>query len=191
MPKRSRYTLAYKLKVLKAYDEKKSFNKISKSFKIDRRTIRGWMKQRTKLKNSKCISSRMRLHSKPKPGYPDLERNVAVWIREMREKGYIIDGTLIRTQALHQAHQMGITSFRCSDGWLNRFFKRNKLSLRRITTSGRDLPSNSEELIKGFIDGCCFQILRNSIASNRIVNMDEASIYLDSFCKNYSLKRKN
>jgi len=76
---------------------------------------------------------------------------------------------------------MGISSFRCSDGWLNRFFKRNKLSLRRITTSGRDLPSDSEELIKSFIDGCCFQILRNNIASNKIVNMDEASIYLDSF----------
>lgn len=189
MPKRSRFSLAFKLKVLKAYDTTKSFNKVSKDFKIDRRIIREWMKQRSKMKETRGISSRMRLQSRLRPGFPDLEKRVADWIREMRQKGYIIDGNLIKTHALHYANEMGINNFRCSDGWLNRFLKRNRLSLRRVTTSGRDLPSNSVEIIVGFMDGCSYQILANNFDSNRIINMDQTSIYLDSFCMFFIIKK--
>ena len=41
--------------------------------------------------------------------------------------------------------------FKASVGWLLNFFKRNKWVLRRITTSGRDLPDNSIETILNFL----------------------------------------
>ncbi|RNA08703.1 fukutin isoform X4, partial [Brachionus plicatilis] len=49
--------------------------------------------------------------------------------------------------------------------------------LRRITTTGRDLPHNSQAVIKEFIDNC--NDLFTNVNRAQIVNMDEIGVYLD------------
>jgi hypothetical protein len=55
--------------------------------------------------------------------------------------------------------------------------------VRRITTSGRDLPKNSKAIIDEFISACANQIRKYKLDRNCLANMDETSVNLDSFCK--------
>ena len=56
--------------------------------------------------------------------------------------------------------------------------KRKHLSLRRITTSGRDLPTNVQNIVDSFLSFCHANFL--NINRDLLCNMDETSIYLDS-----------
>jgi hypothetical protein len=44
------------------------------------------------------------------------------------------------------------SEFKASGGWLRNFLKRKNLVLRRITTTGRDLPTNTLQTVKEFIN---------------------------------------
>ena len=81
-------------------------------------------------------------------------------------------------------------NFKASIGWLLNFLRRNKFVRRRITTTGRDLPGNSVEIILNFLTEMQkFFIEPPDINLDSIVNMDETCIYLD-FPSNYTFEKK-
>ena len=45
-------------------------------------------------------------------------------------------------------------NFCASSRWFYRFLNRHSLSLRLITTSGRDSPRNAPQIINEFLDEC-------------------------------------
>ena len=62
------------------------------------------------------------------------------------------------------------------------FFGSEIFSLRRITSPGRDLMSNSfVDIAKSFINTSKKIILARGFQSYEIGNMDETTIYLDAF----------
>ena len=61
--------------------------------------------------------------------------------------------------------------------------------MRRITTSGRDLPDNSIETIMNFLVEMKQHFIDGKIDFDAIINMDETSIYLD-FPSNYTYEKK-
>lgn len=71
-------------------------------------------------------------------------------------------------------------AFSASEGWKTNFLQRHDLVLRRITTSGRDLPRNSITAIREFIND--YQLLRGMPNYERriVINGDETAIYLDA-----------
>ena len=69
--------------------------------------------------------------------------------------------------------------FKASVGWLLNLLKRNKWVLRRITTSGRDLPDNSIETILNFLVEMKQHFIDGKIDFDSIINMNETSIFLD------------
>lgn len=73
--------------------------------------------------------------------------------------------------------------FKASDGWLRNFNNRNGFTLRRVTTTGKEMPENTLEIIKKHLNEC--EQLLTGIDRNQIINMDETAIYLDS-ASNYS-----
>ena len=58
-----------------------------------------------------------------------------------------------------------------------KFLNRKRLSFRRVSTHGRDLPKNVNEIIDTFLSSCSKFI---PIDRDHICNMDETTIYLDS-----------
>ena len=68
------------------------------------------------------------------------------------------------------------------------FLRRKGIVLRKITSTGRDLPANSPVVIKGFFKNCD-KIIEDGYTNDQIINMDETSIYLD-FPSNYTYERK-
>ena len=97
-----------------------------------------------------------------------------------------MSGITIRNQArilfneVYQNSEESSVEFQASNGWFINFCKRHRYTLRRITTTGRELPSNSIEIIKKFLSD--FQRITSSFGFSRdqIVNMDETAIYLDN-----------
>ena len=81
-----------------------------------------------------------------------MEQELSSWIENSRAKGACISGFVIRVKALeimraHCRRDNQPLVFLASNGWLFNFLKRNKWVLRRITTTGRDLPLNAIETI--------------------------------------------
>ena len=60
------------------------------------------------------------------------------------------------------------------------FFRRNNFVVRRITTSGRDLPKNSDKLVQDFLNECKQKFQLDNFNLDAVLNMDETSIYLDA-----------
>ena len=60
-------------------------------------------------------------------------------------------------------------------GWLRRHNK----ALRRVTTTGRELPSNSKLILESFFLNCVEILRKYNFDRSKIYNMDETSIYLD------------
>jgi hypothetical protein len=123
-----------------------------------------------------------------------MEQELSSWIETARAKGACISGFVIRVKALEimrencQRNNQPLI-FKASIGWLLNFLKRNKWVLRRITTSGRDLPDNSIETILNFLVEMKQHFIDGKIDFDSIVNMDETSIYLD-FPSNYTYEKK-
>ena len=72
------------------------------------------------------------------------------WIHiEMRAAGQCVNGNMVKDRALQMANSV---EFRASNGWLQNFLMRKCLVWRRVTTSGRDLPTDAIVLARGFLE---------------------------------------
>jgi hypothetical protein len=66
--------------------------------------------------------------------------------------------------------------------------RRKNIVLRKVTTSGRELPANSPNVIKSFFK-TCDKLIEDGYTNNEIINMDVTSIYLD-FPSSYTYERR-
>ncbi len=81
---------------------------------------------------------------------------MSTWIETKRSAVCCVGGFVIRVKAMeiiqeHCERNNIPCNFKASVGWLLNLLRRNKFVLRRITTTGRDLPENSIETILKFI----------------------------------------
>ncbi|CAF0709703.1 unnamed protein product [Brachionus calyciflorus] len=171
-----RYSLAFKLRAIK-FAESNSNNKASKRFKVSHKQIRKWIENKQKIIESPSRVTRARIKRDGTALYQELENELKAWIIEQRLLGYIVDGKSIKRQALDIARRDNL-EFRASSGWFSRFLKRSNFVLRRITTSGRDLPKNSKDVVLNFVNKCKHELC--GVPRSSIINFDETSIYLDS-----------
>ncbi|CAF1149533.1 unnamed protein product, partial [Brachionus calyciflorus] len=194
--KRIRYNLENKAKVLYFHKQGNSINKCAKHLSIDRRLISKWIKLEPTILSTKLKCKKYAVPSSTnKSHFPTMETHLYNWIMENRIKGVCLSGTVIKAKAAEFYHQYYVLTnqsnveFKSSSGWFTNFCKRKNLVLRRITTSGRDLPYNTIEIVRIFFTEC--QILVNSpdFEPGFILNMDETSIYLD-FPSNYTFEEK-
>jgi len=116
---------------------------------------------------------------------PEMESKLKDWIIQERSLGVCISGFVIRVKALELersfCEQMKKPClFKASTGWMLNFLRRNRFVLRRITTTGRELPENAIETILSFIADMekTFGGIED-IDFDSIINMDETSIYID------------
>ena len=89
-------------------------------------------------------------NEKTRAFFREMEEELSNWIRQNRYLGFCLSGFVIRDKELELfrekfAKENMQGKFKASTGWLIIFFKRNKWTSRRITSSGRDLPEDSVE----------------------------------------------
>jgi hypothetical protein len=81
-------------------------------------------------------------------------------------------------EAKRIAQEECIDNFAESLGWLCNFLRRHEYSLRRINSTGKDLPKDISANIHKFHNNC--QVKRAKYTRSQIYNWDESFVQLDS-----------
>ena len=202
---RRRFSLEFKSKIILFYsalqlnddNSEKSINHIARISSIDRRVISPLIKKYS----DKILESRNKRNlfkvfkNKEKCICPTMEIELKNWIVNLRSNGSCVSGSIIQKKAIefyNKEHPSEViqdlilkcalprTDFKASRGWLYNFCKRRDLVLRRVSSTGRDLPNNCIASISNFYRMITTVIDEYSFVQAQIINMDETACYLDS-----------
>ena len=101
------------------------------------------------------ISSRNRRKLRPYHAkYELLDTELLKIVREKREKGLHVNEAILRRNVRHLfplLYPDTNVQFKASNGFINRFMKRNGLGMRRVTGVGQKIPDNAPELYDAFL----------------------------------------
>ena len=85
---------------------------------------------------------------------------------------------LIKHKAIEFSKNESFTAYL---GWFELFMIGENLFLRRVTTSGRDLPSDYQEIVDSSLNDCNDQFCANyHVDRNTIINMKQEYILIQS-----------
>ena len=115
--KRYKYTAQFKLRVVQ-FAEKLSNSKAGCEFGVNAKLVRDWRRNVDKLQSmphKKCADRRKKCY------WPALEDEVAKWVTEQRQDGYIVTRNLIRLHAQVLARKRNVANFSGRNSWCTRF----------------------------------------------------------------------
>ena len=163
--KRKSYTIETKLSVLRKLDKfQGNKSKTAKICRVPRQSVQDWAKEREKLqgiRDDRSLSVKRRRKiplekgdTKQRGVFPLMEDEVVAWIRDLRKKGVTVSGGMIQRKAricFEELYSSETFTFKASNGWLDRFIKRQDLSCRVVTSTGQKVPSNVADLFISFV----------------------------------------
>uniref|UniRef100_A0A2S2NNI4 Tigger transposable element-derived protein 4 n=1 Tax=Schizaphis graminum TaxID=13262 RepID=A0A2S2NNI4_SCHGA len=129
---RKALSITEKLSILKKYDSNPSIEKtkLAESLNIAESTLRTIIVKRKEIE--KCAFEGSNKRKKIKHGkYFTLEQILIKWINKKHAKSAAVNGPLIQREALKIATSLSITDFKATNGWLDRFKKRNLIHYRQ------------------------------------------------------------
>ena len=125
------YSVAFKLEAISTA-KRTSNRSAARLCKVDVKRIREWRKNELQLR---AVANPGRAHHLPGGGRPikcvKMEEALVEWISTQRQKSLRVTRKAIQCQA---KQLMADDSFQASDGWLCKFLRRNRLTLRKRTT---------------------------------------------------------
>jgi hypothetical protein len=128
MPAHKSYSAKFKLKVVGFAISQKSKKAAAREFRVDRRRVQEWCKQKDRLE--KICKSRKRLPGGGrKVPYADIEVKLLRWMQERREEGVRVTGKALKREGLRLHSIFGNQDFKASHGWFCNFKRRNGISL--------------------------------------------------------------
>lgn len=117
--------------------------------------------------------------------FPQIEDFMVIWISQMNCKGVIITGEEIRIKALEVSQKLEIANFNASDGWLEKFKKRN--GIKKVKLFGEAGSISQEAVERGRIK---MLELLNGIHPDTIFNFDETALFY-MLMPNYTFSKTN
>lgn len=168
---------AFKLKVVE-FAIKNSNRGAGRHFGVDEKRVREWRKQKEQLESLPSKKRRMDGGGR-KAALPDMEEELLAWIDALRATNLRVTRSSVQRKAIELAQSSGNEEFCASRGWMEKFFKRNSLSLCRRTTVSQRLPQDLIPKVTSFIMKT--RRLRHSkdYPLSYIGNMDETPLWLD------------
>ncbi|KAF0729976.1 Uncharacterized protein FWK35_00029960, partial [Aphis craccivora] len=78
-------------------------------------------------------------------GYEQTERDLYRWFINCRSKSLPISEPIIQTEATKLAEKLGISDFKASNGWLDRFKRRHNIICKQINEEANDVNQDTVE----------------------------------------------
>lgn len=108
--------------------------------------------------------------------YPKLEADLLIWFANQRKAGLPVNTDDLKVKAIeiyNKSYADRSNQFKASNGWLEKFLKRSKLSMRQATSIGQKIPNNVKDIISNF-----FEYIRKLTSDKTVLryifaNMDE------------------
>uniref|UniRef100_A0A0K0FPY9 HTH CENPB-type domain-containing protein n=1 Tax=Strongyloides venezuelensis TaxID=75913 RepID=A0A0K0FPY9_STRVS len=144
--KRRSITAQEKLEAID-HAKKVSNSKAARRLGVCESHMRYWRKQKSKLLTCK---RNQRSFSGIKAKWPEIEAKFVDWIMDCRQRGITVNTIKIRFQARKLATEQQIYGFKAERSWVNRFIKRNSLSVRATTSTGQKLPPDHIQKFDAF-----------------------------------------
>ena len=72
-------------------------------------------------------------------GFEEINRLTWIWFQDSTGRRFNISGPLIQERALIFAHELGISTFKASNGWLESFLKRHDIVFKKLTGERGDV----------------------------------------------------
>lgn len=165
---RAAYTIAKKHQVVK-YAKEHSIYQASKHFHLSPGTIGPWMKIDFSKENTVLFRV---AGSGRKLSYPiEKEEQLVAWVLEQRDLHLAVTIQHIIDQAILTI-QPSTPSFQGTRGWVQKFMRRNNLSLRAKTSIAQKLPAALEEKMATFLRSVREARKQSKYPDNMIVNID-------------------
>ena len=148
LTKRRKYEASFKLKVV---DVAKGSNNCAaaRQFDVTEKMVREWRKKENDIRQmpkNKCAMRRGITR------WSKLEDDVAEWVLQQRQDGYIVTRNKIRSHALKwaKANKEESNDFKATVGWYSRFMNRRNLVIRERTKIAQKLPKDLEHNMTNF-----------------------------------------
>ena len=142
------YSVAFKLEAISTA-KRTSNRSAARLCKVDVKRIREWRKNELQLR---AVANPGRAHHLPGGGRPikcvKMEEALVEWISTQRQKSLRVTRKAIQCQA---KQLMADDSFQASDGWLCKFLRRNRLTLRKRTTITQKQPDDVKEKVINYL----------------------------------------
>ncbi|XP_060855630.1 tigger transposable element-derived protein 4-like [Metopolophium dirhodum] len=160
MSKKTTLTLSDKIKLIELKQhENLSVKELMVKFKCGKTQVYEAIKNKDKLMEQ-WVSCKNSGKSKRvvSVGYEQVERDLYRWFINCRSKSLPISGPIIQTEATKLAEKLGISDFKASNGWLDRFKRRHNIVCKQINGEANDVNQDTVEnwkrkllvLIKGY-----------------------------------------
>ena len=148
--KKTKYTFSFKLKVIQ-FAEQKGKHAAAKLFKIDRKRVREWCKNKSAIENGQKSQKRLPGGGKP-VRYKEIDNKLMAWFREKRDAGVRVTGKAMPAEALRLHKENGSQSCKASLGWFDKFKKRHKITFRRSTHVAQHSTSIVDDRVDKFLN---------------------------------------
>ncbi|CAI6363779.1 unnamed protein product [Macrosiphum euphorbiae] len=168
-------TIAEKVNVINMVEQsgKKNYE-VANAFGIPSSTLSTILKNKTKiLTNFKLQPSRKKIKLSE---FPNLDSSLFKWYVQCKDSNLPVSGPILKEKANIFAKSLGYTNFKNSTGWLDKWKKRNNITLRKPCSGNLSNLSVSK-------DQHCFQwkndilTIINEYSPNDIFNADETGIF--------------
>ncbi|CAH4034363.1 unnamed protein product [Pieris brassicae] len=87
-----------------------------------------------------------------KPKYEDLDKAMLSWFHRQRQNNMPISGPLVKAKAENVAQELGLTSFKASEGWLGKFKQRHRINYGKIERKAESRRTPKQETNSGSED---------------------------------------
>jgi transposase-like protein len=171
--RRASYTAEFKIKVIK-YAEENGNRMAARDHQIDEKNVRRWRQEKNVLE---VINPKKRARRGRRAFWPEIESDLKEWILKKRNDNRKVSTIDIRLKARLMAGEKGIIGFKGEPNWCHKFMKRNRLSVRAITSVGQPLPSDWEEKAEVFRN--YVSQLKSDVELAQFGNMDEVAVSFD------------
>ena len=180
--RRTVQSLRFKIDVLNYFHAHQPPNKTqtARHFQITRKQVRSFLKIENFIRNASDKRQKRIIVVNRPPKYPDQELLVLNWFKEERAAKIAVSGKNIQLKMVLCVNENNpCSTFRASAGWLQNFLRRHRLTRRRITTSGRPLPSDAIDVIEEHLENVNVLIEKYNFSPEQVLGMDESSHYMD------------
>ena len=185
------YSVTTKLDAVK-YGLENSKAAAAKKFNVDPKRIREWTDNKRKLEemlsqSRYTQSKRKRLCGGGRKALNEtMEYMLVDWIAEMRGLRLRVTRKMVQLKAVELfnndetiALETEGDRFEASKGWLENFFSRHHITLRRRTTLGQKVPDLVIPKLENFILYVRYLRIQKDYMPDDIIAMDETAVWLD------------
>ena len=180
-----KYSVDFKLKVIKFYHLNLSIHLLSNKLNIDRKVIRDWINKEADLLNVKNNKNKYRCNKKSGiiRNFSDEEENfISEWIASNRAKKIPVSTKSLISYAGSINQDFSNKPINIKLRWAYRYLKRKGFSIRRVSHIGQFIPQGKDTIKNKFVHDLILKRKEINIAPDedfKVINMDETPCYLE------------